>query len=203
MQLTLKNISFSYGNNVILKDINLSFKQGEKISIVAPSGYGKSTLAKIIAGYESANSGEVLLNDKKIPKNIYSPIQLIHQNPTVSLNPKLNIYKQLKESGANFDESFFEIFDIKKEWLVKFPNELSGGELQRVCISRALNEKTKFIIADEITSMLDMINQAKVWKYLLHVVSKHYVGLISITHDIELAKKTSDRIIELHKINNI
>ena len=201
--LILKNISFSYGKNQILKDINLSFKQGEKVTLIAPSGYGKSTLAKIITGYETQDSGEIFLNDQKIKKNRYSPIQLIHQNPELSLNPKLNILKHLKESGVCLNEGFFDFFDIKKEWLYKFPDELSGGEKQKICIARALNEETKFIVADEITSMLDSVNQAKVWKYLLHLVSKHHVGLISITHDINLAKKISDKIIELEKINNI
>lgn len=201
--LELKNISFSYGNRYILRDINISFNQANITSIVAPSGYGKTTLANIIAGYETLYKGEVLLNEKQVVSNSYSPIQLIPQNPLVSLNSKLTIKKQLQEADINFDITFFDIFDIKKEWLDKLPNELSGGELQKVCIARALNEKTKFIIADEITSNLDAINQAKAWKYLLHIVSKHYVGLICITHDINLAKKISDKIIKLDKINNL
>ncbi|MFV0482243.1 MAG: ABC transporter ATP-binding protein [Campylobacteraceae bacterium] len=203
MKLEVKNLSFSYKNQEILKDINISFSQGEKVSIIAPSGYGKSTLAKILAGYEKAKNGEILLDGKPLTKGVFNPVQLIFQNPELSFNPKLTIEESLKDSKVNLNDSFFEIFEIEKSWQSKYPNELSGGELQRVAIARALNEKTKFIIADEITSMLDNINQAKVWNYLLHVTKKHFVGMINITHDIHLAQKISDKIINLEEINHI
>ena len=91
---------------------------------------------------------------------------------------------------------------IEKSWLNRWPNELSGGELQRFCIARVLSQETKFLVCDEISTMLDVITQAQIWNLLLKISNKNKLGMLVVTHNIELAKKVCNRIIELPKINN-
>lgn len=203
--LTLNKIYFKYNkkSDFILKNITLNCNINEKIAIIAPSGYGKSTLAKIASGYIKPTFGDVLWQNQKLVPNRYSPIQLIHQNPEQALNPKITIKKSLHESNVFNDKNLLDSLEIKEEFFYKYPKELSGGELQRVSIARALNEKTKFLIADEITSMLDMISQVEVWNLLLNILSKRETGLIMITHDKNLAYKISDKVIYLNDINDI
>lgn len=204
MQLNVENISFRYSAKSpwILKDVNLKIESGERVGIVGPSGYGKSTLAKIISGYEKATSGKILLNGKEISKTGFCPVQMIHQHPELSVNPRWKMNKILNECWSPDDE-ILKRFGIEKEWLKRWPNELSGGELQRFCITRVLAPETKFLICDEITTMLDVISQAQIWNVLLSKAEEENYGMIIVTHNMELAKKICTRIVDLRDINNI
>lgn len=194
-----KNLSFTYKDgNSVLDNMNLTVKDGERVGIVAKSGFGKSTLAKILAGYLKASKGEVLLNGKEISNKGYNPIQLIHQHPEKSVNPRWKMKKVIEESG-HIDYDLIEKMGIKREWLTRYSRELSGGELQRFCIARALNKKTKVLIADEITTMLDVITQAQIWEMLLEYINKNKITLIVITHNMDLARRVCSRIINLDK----
>ena len=92
---------------------------------------------------------------------------------------------------------------IEAAWLERWPTELSGGELQRFCIARVLGPETKFLICDEISTMLDVITQAQIWRKVLDVVEKNHLGLIVVTHNMALAKKVCNRIVELPALNKI
>ncbi len=192
-----KNLSFKYKNgDPILEDINISLRAGERLGIVAKSGFGKSTLAKVLAGYLKPSKGQVLLDHKEIPKNIYSPVQLIYQDPEKSVNPRWKMKEVLEESGQiNYD--LLEKIGIKLEWLDRYSRELSGGELQRICIAKAIKDQTKILIADEITTMLDVITQAQIWEIILEYVERKRIGLIVITHNMHLAQRVCTRIIQL------
>jgi peptide/nickel transport system ATP-binding protein len=87
--------------------------------------------------------------------------------------------------------------------MTRWPNELSGGELQRFCIARALGRETRFLICDEISTMLDVITQAQIWRLVLQIAEANQLGLIVVTHNLALANKVCDEIIELTDINNI
>lgn len=204
MQLKVKDLSFKYNpkGKYILKDLNFSIRQGENIAIIAPSGYGKSTFGKLISGYLLPTYGKILLDNNTISNKGIYPVQLIHQHPEKSINPLWKMNSILDESNIS-NKNFINLLGIKKEWLTRYPNELSGGELQRFCILRVLTSNTKFIVADEISSMLDTITQAQIWNSLLEITKNLNIGLITITHNIELAKKTCDHIIYLDKINQI
>ncbi|MBR4318779.1 MAG: ABC transporter ATP-binding protein, partial [Oscillospiraceae bacterium] len=91
----------------------------------------------------------------------------------------------------------------KKLWLNRFPNELSGGELQRFCVARVLSPKTEFIIADEMSTMLDAITQAQIWSVLLKKVKERNLGLLVITHNTALVEKLCTRIVNLKELNQI
>lgn len=197
-QLKAKNISFRYDPDSlwILKDMNLSVSCGERVALVGPSGCGKSTLSKILAGYIKPEKGKVLFDEKLLAAKEYCPVQMIHQHPEFSVNPRWKMSKVLNESWCP-DDDLLKLLGIEKEWLNRWPIELSGGELQRFCIARVLGPKTKFLICDEISTMLDVITQAQMWEILLDVSKKNNMGMIVVTHNMALAKKTCDRIISL------
>lgn len=204
MQIEIKNISYRYDENLpwILKDINLKIDSKERIALVGPSGYGKSTLAKIIAGYIKPNTGQVTLDKKKISEKGYCPIQMIYQHPEVAINPRWKMEKILNE-GWNPGKELLDEIGIEESWLNRWPSELSGGELQRFCIARALSPMTKFLICDEISTMLDVITQAQIWNLLLKISNKNNLGMLIVTHNIELAKRVSDKIINIKELNKM
>lgn len=204
MQLEANNISFRYSPKLrpILNDVSFSISEGERVGIVGPSGYGKSTFAKIIAGYEKPNAGEVLLDGAPIPKKGFNPVQMIYQHPEFSVNPRWKMEKTVNECH-NPSEELLDKMGIEREWLTRWPFELSGGELQRFCITRVLTDKTKFLICDEITTMLDVITQAQIWEVILDVSKKNNMGLLVITHNMALAEKVCTRIVDITKINKL
>lgn len=190
--LSCSNIKFYYKpNKILFENLSFSIKQGEKICILGKSGSGKSTFAKILSGFEKPKSGDVLLNGKPIANNCYSQVQLIYQHPEKSVNPKWTI-KQILEEGGVFDYDAFYKMGLDDSYLYRYPHELSGGQLQRVCILRALKEPTQFLICDEITTMLDSINQANIWSYILDVAKTRNIAILVITHNKALADKVCD-----------
>lgn len=201
--LEVKNVSFRYVNGPwILKDVSMEVEQGERVVILGPSGYGKSTLAKIIAGYLEPLSGKVLWNNHDLPQNCFCPIQLIYQHPEKALNPRWKMKKSLFEAGEPSEEVLRQI-GIQEKWYDRWPNELSGGELQRFCVARVLKPETRLLIADEMTTMLDALNQAHIWNFILEYAEKHGMSIIAITHNKFLAEKLATRIISIPDINHI
>ncbi len=199
MQLKAENINFKYTKDkYILKDINFNVNSGEVVGLVAPSGFGKTTFAKILAGYITPESGEVKLEGCKKKKNGYNPVQLIFQHPEKSVNPKWKMKKIINEAFTPSKE-LIEAMGIKQGWMNRWPSELSGGELQRFCVIRALSPETKFLIADEMTTMLDAITQAQIWNVVLDYAKKHDIGVIVISHEKALVNKICDRVVNLEE----
>lgn len=202
--LRVENLSFSYdGKKKILKDVSLSLKPGEILGLMAPSGFGKSTLGKLMAGYIKAPRGAVTVDGKDINDlKGFLPVQMVHQAPEKNVNIRWKVEKILNEGWeVNFDVR--EKFGIEDSFLDKFPTELSGGELQRVCIARVLSKDTKYLIADEVTTMLDSISQAQICHLLIHFAKKHGLGILFISHNQALLEAVADRIVDLTEINKI
>lgn len=202
MGLEAKNISFRYQKNApwILENVDFTVEAGQKIALVGPSGYGKSTLSKILAGYLKPTEGQVLLDGKPLPAKGYCPAQMIYQHPEQAVNPRWKMKKTLTECWSP-DEELLAAMGIEAEWLKRWPSELSGGELQRFCIARVLGPATKFLICDEITTMLDVITQAQIWELILRISKERRLGLVVVTHNMALAEKVCDTIIALPDIN--
>lgn len=198
MELKAENISFRYQKKTpwVLKDFNFRVTSGERIGVLAPSGYGKSTLGKLLSGYYPPTIGEVLLEGKALEPKGYCPVQMIHQHPQLAVNPRWNIKRILQEAYIPEDR-LLERMGIEEGWLNRFPGELSGGELQRICIARALAPETKFLICDEITTMLDVITQAQIWRLLLEIAKERQLGMVIITHNPELARKVCTDVVQL------
>ena len=204
MQLKVEHIDFRYTDKSpwILKDVSLTIEAGERVGIVGPSGYGKSTLSKIIAGYMNPTSGSVMIDEKPLPKKGMCPVQMIYQHPEYSVNPRWKMKKILNECWIPGEEVLARM-GIEKDWLNRWPSELSGGELQRFCIARILSPDVKFLLCDEITTMLDVITQAQIWQVLLDTAKKNGYGMLIITHNMALAEKVCTRIVDLRDINHI
>ena len=197
MQLRARGINFRYKDDrYILKDIDFTIESGEVVGLVAPSGFGKTTLAKILAGYEVPESGTVEIEGINKQSKGYSPVQLIFQHPEKSVKPKWKMNKILTEAFEPSKE-LLENMGIKDEWLNRWPNELSGGELQRFCVIRALSPETKFLIADEMTTMLDAITQAQIWNVVLEHAKKYNIGIVLISHEKSLVDRICDRVVDL------
>lgn len=202
MPLEARNIYFRYDRKQpwILEDCSVRVDRGECLAISAPSGYGKTTLAMLLSGYIKPVKGEILIDGKALPKKGVCPVQLIHQHPEKAINPRWRLKRVLEESGK-IDADVLHAFGIEHEWLDRFPRELSGGELQRFCVARALMSGADYLICDEISTMLDVITQAQIWNVVLEEAKKRNIGLIAVTHNMHLAKKIATRIVDLQNRN--
>jgi len=180
----------------ILQDFDVAIAPGEVVGLMGPSGFGKTTLGKLLAGYLTPVSGSVTINHQPLPVWGYSPVQLIFQNPELAVNPRWRIRKILQE-GHSPSPDFMEALGIHQSWLNRYPHELSGGELQRIAVARVLNAATRYLIADEMTAMLDANTQALIWQAVLHYARTYDVGLLVISHESALLKRLCDRIIDL------
>ncbi len=204
MELKATNISFKYpsAKNYLLKDVNIELDNNKIIGLIGDSGSGKSTLCKILSGYVTKYEGSVTFDGNPLPKKGFKPVQLIYQHPEKVMNPKWKMETVLKESWEVPDE-FFEEFGIQKSWLTRFPQELSGGELQRFSVLRSLNPNTKFLIADEMTTMLDAITQVQILDSVLKIVKQRKMGFLLVSHDMDLVETICDEKIYLKDINHI
>jgi len=195
--LEARNVYFRYSRSLpwVIEDRTIVFEKGRRTAIFAPSGYGKTTLAMLLSGYITPTKGSILLDGRPLPTRGICPVQLISQHPEKAVDPRRRM-KYVLEEGGEYDDSLLEIFGIEKAWLDRFPRELSGGELQRFCAARALLSGAEYLICDEISTMLDVITQAQIWNVILSEAERRNMGLIIITHDMKLAERVSDEIIE-------
>lgn len=201
MQLEARNIGFHYRNGPwLFRGVNLTVKPGEIVGITGPSGQGKTTFCRILAGFEQPIEGSITLSGASVKKNRYHPVQFVFQHPEKAVNPRWKMHKSLNE-GWQPDQALLDLFGIEKEWLSRWPNELSGGELQRFCVVRALGPETGFLIADEMTTMLDAITQAQIWQAVLEIAKQRNMGLIVISHEEKLMQRLCDRVITLTEVN--
>ena len=198
MRLEAKNVSFRYERRepMVLENCSLSVESGERLALFAPSGYGKTTLARLLAGYLGPTSGEILLDGKPLPSKGVCPVQMIHQHPEKAINPRWRLKRVLEESGEMRGE-VLDAFGIERAWLDRFPRELSGGELQRFCVARALMSGAQFLICDEISTMLDVITQAQIWNVVLQEAKKRNMGILAVTHNRHLADRIASRVYDL------
>ena len=165
-----------------MEGVGFSLRSGERLGLSAPSGLGKTTLCKLLAGLEAPERGQILLDG--IPLSRYRgfcPVQLLWQHPDAAVDPLLRLRTTLEEAGP-VDPAVLEGLGIRASWLERYPAELSGGELQRICIARALRPGLRFLLCDEISAMLDLIGQAQIWQFLLDQAQIPCLGQIGRAH---------------------
>ena len=202
MALEAKNVSFRYEPRLpwVLQTVSLKLERGARTALFAPSGYGKTTLAMLLAGYLQPKQGEILLDGAPLPKTGVCPVQLICQHPEKAINPRWRLARVLEESGA-LSDPVLDAFGIERAWLTRYPRELSGGELQRFCVARALMSGAQYLICDEISTMLDVITQAQIWNTVLAEAEKRNMAILAVTHNRNLAERIADEIVDLAKIS--
>ena len=211
----VKNLKKQYGDNVILKNINLHIDRGEVVSLIGPSGSGKSTILRCIVDLESITSGEILIEgnnltdknvDKKIKKEMLLKTGMVFQ--TFNLFPHMsvrnNIVRTLKlvknmntEKAESLAKEMLSLVGLSDK-INNYPNELSGGQKQRVAIARALALKPDIMLFDEPTSALD----PELVKEVLDIIRKlksQKITMLIVSHEMNFVREISDRVIIMEK----
>lgn len=201
--------------------VSCNIYPGECLAVIGESGCGKSTLAKLVMGVIPMTSGEILLNGKTISgrkhadqRSIWREMQMIFQNAAEVVSPRMKIGTFLMEPWKNFgladkDTARCKITEmlhavrLDETCLEKYPHQLSGGELQRVCIARAFAMKPGFMVCDEITSALDVSVQADVLKLFRGIQKETGTSCMFICHDLALVHDYSDRVMVMYLGNAI
>ena len=220
MELEAREVTFYYPGkkkHPVLDHVNLTIAPGERVGLKGKSGRGKTTLCRLLAGYEAPKGGQILLDGKEVRAyRGVCPVQMIWQHPETAVDPRLRMKETLAEAGIRLsgtitsnpakndeetlrDRELLDRLGIRKEWLDRFPSELSGGELQRFCLARALRPGVRFLLCDEITAMLDLVTRAGIWNCLMEEAKKRGLGLLVVSHDEKLLGKVCTRVVEMEE----
>ncbi|NJN10379.1 MAG: ATP-binding cassette domain-containing protein [Richelia sp. RM1_1_1] len=196
--LKTENLCFRYHSHQpwILHDFSLEVAPGTVVGLSGLSGRGKTTIGKLLAGYLQPTQGQVSCDGKPLPSKGYCPVQMIFQNPELAVNPRWRISKILAE-GQTPSVDLLQALSIHQSWLSRYPHELSGGELQRIAVARSLNSSTRYLIADEITAMLDANTQALIWQVVIQYARAHQVGILVISHETALLRRLCNHTMNL------
>ena len=198
----LINIVKKYGQQEVLNSFSLDIEKGKCLAVMGESGSGKSTIAKIIIGLEKPNLGKIKIFDKDI--------EFLFQDSYNALNPRMTvedlIYEPLQFSTdidvkdkREFILELLKQVELAPELLTRRRDELSGGQLQRVCLARALSTKPQIMIFDESLSGLDPLVQDKILDLLYKIQKEYNLTYIFISHDFRLCYFLADRIILIDK----
>ena len=196
--LEIKNLSYSFGENPILKDINIYVKENEMVAIVGSSGVGKSTLFNLIAGVLKKQSGEIIIDESndyvgKVAYMLQKDLLFEHKTIINNVILPLIIAKIDKKVALEEGRKILKQFNLEK-YADKYPKQLSGGMRQRVALIRTYMFKRNIFLLDEAFSALDAITKKELHKWYLNLKKEFNLTTLLITHDIEEAIFLSDRI---------
>ncbi|NHI01070.1 ABC transporter ATP-binding protein [Oceanimonas sp. MB9] len=198
-------------------DVSFSLSRGQTLALIGESGSGKSSILKAIAGINPIQAGQSLLNGDVLGAGIETRtraqkrnIQLIFQHPDAALNPRLTLFQSLAPVlqtwfGLQGDECrrqagrLLQEVKLNPDYLDRLPGQLSGGELQRAAIARALAARPGLLLCDEVTSALDVSVQAAILRLLARLQRDRNIGILFITHDLSLVRHFADKVAVLYK----
>lgn len=189
----------------VLKGVSLNIKEGECLGIIGESGSGKSTLGKAILGLEKFQKGSIKFNGSINRKEWQNKMDVVFQDYTTSVNPRFKVIDIISEPllGENLSREnlknkiigLLKQVGLNEDHLYRYPHELSGGQLQRVCIARAISRQPKFILLDEAISSLDVSVQVQILDLLIELKDKHKLSYLFITHDLTAVTYICDRVL--------
>jgi peptide/nickel transport system ATP-binding protein len=191
--LEVRELSIVQDGHRLWDSVSFQVGLGECQGISAPSGFGKTTLGRVLAQWQTATSGSVTVGGIPLSKKGYCPVQLVPQHPELTFNPYRTTGESLRDAWSP-DAPWLERMAVNPAWLTRRPDELSGGELARIALLRALDPRTRYLIADEVTAQLDPHIQAQVWRVLLEEVKRRELGLIVFSHNKALLEKVCSSI---------
>ena len=215
--LSIDSVTAGYGKGPdVLQEVSVSVERGRTVAVVGESGSGKSTLARVITGLLPPRSGEILFQGELLPhalaqrtKQQLRKAQMIYQLPDVALNPRqrvrdivgrpLSFYLGLR--GKELERRIIELLEqieLSETYINRLPDELSGGEKQRICIARALAAEPELIICDEVTSALDTIVAKAILDLLQRLQYELQLTYLFISHDIDTVASIADRVVVLY-----
>lgn len=211
--LSVSALSHQYTRSEwILNDVTLSLKTGETVALLGRSGCGKSTLARMLVGLESPVQGEVFWRDEALSglnrarqKAFRREIQMVFQDAISAVNPRKTVSEILREPMRHLlslskaeqitrSRDLLRAVELDDALLTRRPSQLSGGQLQRVCLARALAVEPKLLILDEAVSNLDLVLQANVIRLLKKLQQQFGTACLFITHDLRLVERFCDRV---------
>ena len=191
--LEVQQLSIVQDGRQLWDCVSFQVRPGERQGISAPSGYGKTTLGRVLAQWQSATSGSITVDGKALAKKGYCPVQLVPQHPEHTFNTYRTTGESLRDAWSP-DAAWLARLAVNPGWLARRPDELSGGELARIALLRALDPRTRYLIADEVTAQLDAHVQAQVWQVLLEETRRRELGMIVFSHNKALLQKVCSSI---------
>lgn len=208
-------INSGRGRLTAVKELNLELQSGECLGILGGSGSGKSTLAKLILGFLQPTSGKILLQGQDIskfknPRQLYSRVQLVMQNPQETFDPRYTLGDSIGEALRNYGtpkalvgqrvKELLQQCQLQPEIGARYPHQVSGGQCQRAALARALAVQPQLLICDEATTALDEATQQEIIQLLqeLRRQRQNELGVLFICHDIAVARELCDRLIIMH-----
>ncbi|SFL77503.1 peptide/nickel transport system ATP-binding protein [Paenibacillus sp. 1_12] len=209
--LQVKDLKMAYRDKHVLHAIDFSIAPGEIVGLIGMSGSGKSTIAKCIMGLEKPTGGDILWNHQSLLKwsarsSWRQDIQIVFQDPRTSLNPRWTVRRSIAEPLRNYGSASDEIIvqlllevGLNEQFLSRYPDEMSTGQCQRVCIARALALKPKLLILDEPLSALDVSIQAQMIELLQQLHQSQQVSYLFISHDIAVVSELCERVMVIEK----
>ena len=214
MNILINNLDFSYINNEIFTSLNLNFSPNKLHGILGPNGCGKTTLLKTILKLLKVNNASIFIDKMdinnisrdKFAKQIAYVEQSSNQLPQIIVKDYIKlaryIYNDYNQGENKIVEDVIKLLKIE-DLKFKYLNQLSGGELQKVILARALSQETKILILDEPTANLDPLHQLEIMNVLKDLVKKKDLTIITTLHDINLALSFCDEIVLINKDKKI
>jgi ABC-type dipeptide/oligopeptide/nickel transport system ATPase subunit len=178
-------IHHAFGAKRVLRDVSLALHPGEVVGLHGPSGVGKSTLARILAGTLAPTAGRVTWQGESFRFDAPGPVQHVPQSPELAVDPRFSVARILANAGAP-DPQVLQALEIQDAWLTRYPAELSGGELARVSLARFMLPSTRVLVCDEITAQLDALAAQALWRALLPLAAARGMAVLVISHDTRL-----------------
>ncbi len=210
--IDVQSLSKQYGRLRVIDGVSLSISEGETLGLFGISGSGKTTIGRCIMLLERPDSGEILFQGRDLLQmnrrevfEIRPRLQMIFQHPETSLNPRMKVKESIAEpllihkslSRSEIEGEISQLISqvgLRAEHLERYPQQISGGEIQRAVLARIISLEPRFVVADEPTSMLDASVQAQILRLMMRLQEDTGLAYLFISHDLDVLRAVSDRI---------